>query len=226
MLVDDLGHIRHRHRLDHRKQESLEQQREARARPRPRRQPAHPALAGNPRDRSLQRRRAEVRDAAIALLTSWTPHIPRPAGRTGEQAAPRESRCADRAVSGEVELGSQHDPRGPAPLEKLSVSISPNYVITSIPQSTKTTGCAFYPHKTAMSPLWELLIDIILRIRVNAFTACSALLLFHGTPSCSRNVNNFPRFFSSRFFSGEAASVTQVMQETGSKNLSADRLLT
>src|ERR1700722_10560092 len=70
---------------------------------------------------------------------------------------------------------------------------------------------------------WGVLIEIIFRIRVNAFTACSALLLFHGTPSCSRNVNNFPRFFSSRFFSAEAASVTQVMQETESSLLAVWR---
>jgi hypothetical protein len=69
-----------------------------------------------------------------------------------------------------------------------------------------------------------VLIDIIFRIRVNAFTACSALLLFQGTPSYSRNVNNFPRFLSSRFLSADPASVAHVMQETESKNLFAGRL--
>jgi hypothetical protein len=32
----------------------------------------------------------------------------------------------------------------------------------------------------------------------NRLTAFSALLLFHGTPSCPRNVNSFPRYFSTR----------------------------
>jgi hypothetical protein len=36
-------------------------------------------------------------------------------------------------------------------LEKLSVSHLPELRDSLIPQSTKTTGCAFYPHKTAMS---------------------------------------------------------------------------
>jgi hypothetical protein len=36
-------------------------------------------------------------------------------------------------------------------LEKLSVSHLPELSDSLIPQSTKTTGCAFYPHKTAMS---------------------------------------------------------------------------
>jgi hypothetical protein len=30
--------------------------------------------------------------------------------------------------------------------------------------------------------------------------ACSALALFHGTPSWSRKVNSLPRYFSSRFW--------------------------
>src|SRR5262245_4264146 len=37
-----------------------------------------------------------------------------------------------------------------------------------------------------------------LRKSANDFIACSALLLFQGTPSWSRNVNNESRFFSNR----------------------------
>src|ERR1700722_1959191 len=77
-----------------------------------------------------------------------------PAGRTGEPAAPREADVQIELLPLAIELGSQHDPRGREAqrrLEKLSVSHLPELRDSRIPQSTKTTGCAFYPHKTAMS---------------------------------------------------------------------------
>ncbi|HEY2757844.1 MAG TPA: replication initiation protein [Pseudolabrys sp.] len=45
-------------------------------------------------------------------------------------------------------------------MEKLSVSHLPELRDSLIPQSTKTTGCAFYPHKTAMSQSYEVWRDL------------------------------------------------------------------
>jgi hypothetical protein len=49
------------------------------------------------------------------------------------------------------------------------------------------------------TPLGVPLAPITLRSRAKALIACSALLLFHGTPSWSRNVNSLSWFFSNRF---------------------------
>src|SRR5262249_20599489 len=46
----------------------------------------------------------------------------------------------------------------------------------------------------------------ILRYLANRFIACSALLLFQGMPSCSRNVNIFVPLFWNRFFYLSASS--------------------
>src|SRR5580700_9577083 len=95
VLVDDLGHIGHRHRLDHRKQESLEQQREARSRPRPwRRNLLYAAfVADNPGYRSLQHRLVlkEVQMTPLPLPDVVHATSFGAAGRTGEPAAPREA---------------------------------------------------------------------------------------------------------------------------------------
>ena len=116
VLLDDLGHIGYRHRLDHRKQESLEQQREARARPRPwRRNLLHPAfVTGNPRDRSLQHRLVlkEIQMSPLPLPDVVDAATLGAAGRTGEPAAPREADVQIELFLVAVELGSQHHPRG------------------------------------------------------------------------------------------------------------------
>src|SRR5713226_815986 len=46
-----------------------------------------------------------------------------------------------------------------------------------------------------------------LRSAANALIACSALLLFHGTPSQSKNVNSLSWFFSKRFLHVTASSL-------------------
>ena len=83
------------HRLDHRKQESLEQQREARPRPRPRRRNLlHPAfVAGNTRKRSLQDRLVlkEIQMPPRLFLDVVNAASLGAAARAGEPAAPREA---------------------------------------------------------------------------------------------------------------------------------------
>src|SRR5262245_21661255 len=69
-----------------------------------------------------------------------------------------------------------------------------------------------------------VLVTITFRRRVNARTACSALLLFHGTLSQSRNVNSLSRFLLIRFCKEELASVVHCMAATSFRNRSADRL--
>jgi hypothetical protein len=59
-----------------------------------------------------------------------------------------------------------------------------------------------------------VLVTITFRRRVNARTACSALLLFHGTLSQSRNVNSLSRFLLIRFCKEELASVVHCMAAT------------
>ncbi len=57
-------------------------------------------------------------------------------------------------------------------------------------------------------------IPLITRRRVaNALIACSALLLFQGTPSCTRKVNNFSLFFSKRLLNAPACSLRRSVFE-------------
>src|SRR5277367_3910257 len=128
------------------------------ARP-PRRNLLHPAVvAGNPRDRSFQHRLVleEIQMTPLLLPDVVDAASLGAAGRTGEPAAPREADVQIELFLVGVEFGSQHDPRGRQPqrrLEKLSVSHLPQLRDSPIRQTTKPTGCASHPHKTAMSPL-------------------------------------------------------------------------
>jgi hypothetical protein len=54
-------------------------------------------------------------------------------------------------------------------------------------------------------------------LKANARSACSALLLFHGTPSKLRNVNSVSRFFSMRFRSASATYEWQSSAPISSK---------
>jgi hypothetical protein len=49
--------------------------------------------------------------------------------------------------------------------------------------------------------------------RRNRFTACSAVLLFHGTPSYLRNVNNLSSFFSKRSLTFAAVSLFKFLSD-------------
>jgi hypothetical protein len=83
--------------------------------------------------------------------------------------------------------------------------------------AASSTGC------NSLVP-FGVLVTITFRRRVKARTACSALLLFHGTPSWLRNVNSLALFFSIRFLRAAPASVTQGSAATSARNWSAERL--
>ena len=68
--------------------------------------------------------------------------------------------------------------------------------------------------KYSRMPFSVLLPPMTFRSVAKALTACSALLLFHGTPSKRKNVNNFSRFFWNRSLNFTAASLLRAMVES------------
>src|SRR5262245_20044412 len=88
--------------------------------------------------------------------------------------------------------------RSISPDFKKSRKLIPLYLHVSL-MLNSTTYCR--------TPLGVPLAPNTLRSRAKALIACSALLLFQGTPSWSRNVKSLSWFFSNRFLYPTATSV-------------------
>src|SRR5216683_952003 len=85
-----------------------------------------------------------------------------------------------------------------SPERRKSKKSTPMYLQVS--QILKRTKYSRRPFSVVTPPM-------MCRSSAKGLTACSALLLFHGTPSYLRKVNNLSRFFSKRSLTFAALSL-------------------